>query len=187
MYKVKGSKHFSYAIPVVSEDEIKTHLDELRTEHYSSRHVCYAYRLGPEHEIYRFNDAGEPSGSAGKPIFGQIQSFEITDCLIVVVRYFGGTKLGVGGLIDAYRTAAKMAIDDCGTVVKELHATMKIDFTYDQMGIVMNLLKEFELSPKSTDFQISCSLEVEIPLAKLPAFEGKIGDIYDLEWETTRK
>jgi uncharacterized YigZ family protein len=187
LHKVKGSKHFSYAIPVQSEAEIKQHLEALRSEHYASRHVCYSYRLGADHAVYRFNDAGEPSGSAGKPIYGQIQSFEITDCLVVVVRYFGGTKLGVGGLIDAYRTAARMAIEEADTVVREIYATMRIDFTYDQMGIVMNLLKDFNLSPKTTDFQVTCTLDVEIPLAKLEAFEDRIGDIYDLKWETLTK
>lgn len=185
MHKVKGSKHFGYAIHVLSEEEVKSCLEKISSEHHASRHVCYAYRLGAKLEKYRFNDDGEPSGSAGKPIFGQIQSFEITDCLIAVVRYFGGTKLGVGGLIDAYRTAARMAIEDGGTEVRQIMAQVQISFSYDHMGKVMNLLKEYKLSPLSTDFRESCSLVTDLPLGQLPSFESKIGDMYGIEWETT--
>src|ERR1035438_4724191 len=106
IYKEKGSKFIAYTFPVKTETEIKAHIEKLKKEHHSARHHCYAYRLHPDKSVYRMNDDGEPSGTAGKPIFGQIQSNDLTDILIVVVRYFGGTLLGVSGLINAYRSAA---------------------------------------------------------------------------------
>ena len=117
---MKGSKHFGFAFPVRSKEEIKERLDELRVIHHSARHHCYAWALGLDREPHRYNDDGEPGGTAGKPIYGQILSFDVTSVLIVVVRYFGGTKLGVGGLIDAYRTAAKMALEEAEIVEQQI-------------------------------------------------------------------
>ena len=110
LFKEKGSKFYGYALPVASEMEAKEHLETLKKQHHNARHWCYAWQLGKQYEFYRANDDGEPSNSAGMPIYGQLQSFEVTNTLVVVVRYFGGTKLGVGGLIQAYRTAAQMAL-----------------------------------------------------------------------------
>ena len=112
LFKDKNSKFFGYAYPVTTEDEVKNQLAILKKQHHSARHWCYAYQIGTEIIVYRANDDGEPNNSAGQPIYGQIQSFEITNILIVVVRYFGGVKLGVGGLINAYRTAAQLALEN---------------------------------------------------------------------------
>ncbi len=145
LYKEKGSKFMAYAVEVKDEDEVKEHLQRIRQQHSQARHVCYAYRLGISGETYRYNDDGEPSGTAGKPIFGQLLSFNVTYILIAVVRYFGGTKLGVGGLITAYKEAAKDALLSANIIEKT--ATRTIDFTFDyaKMNEVMRFLKQHRL------------------------------------------
>jgi len=166
LYKVKGSKHFGFAFPVMDEDDIRLHLDQLRKDHHSARHHCYAWSLGIEREPYRANDDGEPSGSAGKPIYGQLLSFDITNVLIVVIRYFGGTKLGVGGLIDAYRTAAKMAIE-AGTIVeRQVCDYYKIKFSYNKMSEVMGVLKDLDLPQSEQEFDLNCSLKTSIRISE---------------------
>lgn len=165
LYKVKGSKHFGYVFPVMSEDDIKDRLEEVKAEHHSARHHCYAWALGLDREPYRANDDGEPSGSAGKPIYGQILSFDLTNVLIVVVRYFGGTKLGVGGLIDAYRTAAKMAIEAGKIVERQVCNYYRIDFEYARMSDVMRVLKDMDLPQSKQNFDLKCSLETNVRLS----------------------
>jgi uncharacterized YigZ family protein len=162
LYKVKGSKHFGFCFPVTHEEEIRAHLDELRKVHHSARHHCYAWRLSPDGNHYRANDDGEPSNSAGKPILGQLQSFNLTNTLVVVVRYFGGTKLGVGGLIDAYRTAAKMAIEANEIVQEYVTEEVSINFNYNQMGAVMKVLNDRNLQMKQHHFDAQCSLTVAV-------------------------
>ena len=124
--KEKGSKFIAIAIPVISEEEIKSKLDELRKEYYDARHHCYAYRLGFEKLVYRYNDDGEPSGTAGRPIYGQIVSKDLTDVLVVVIRYFGGTKLGVSGLINAYKTASKEALNNQRLLLKQFRIFIRL-------------------------------------------------------------
>ncbi len=158
IYKDKGSKFMAYAFPVSSEDEIKKQLSDLRKEHHSARHHCYAYRLGADKLIYRTNDDGEPSGTAGKPIFGQIQSKELTDILMVVVRYFGGTLLGVSGLITAYKQAAADAIANATIVEKIVKQQFEIKFDYLQMNDVMKIIKDEVLEIQSQNFELDCSL-----------------------------
>jgi uncharacterized YigZ family protein len=164
LLKEKGSKFFGYAFKVRSEDAVTACLDELKKKHHSARHFCYAYRIGPEGERYRSNDDGEPSHSAGDPILRHLQGKELTFTLVVVVRYFGGTKLGVGGLIQAYGETAQLAIEDSG--IKEVERTQwfKVEFAYAQMSEVMRLLKKYELDMEEHDFNITCSLEAEVPL-----------------------
>ena len=171
MYKVKGSKHFAFAYPVYSIDEIKEKLDFLRKEHFSARHHCYAYRLGLDKKVFRANDDGEPSNTAGKPILGQIQSYDLTNILIVVIRYFGGTKLGVGGLIDAYKTASKMAIEQANIIEKQVKNHYKIDFKYEHMSHVMKYLKDHNLPQENQQFDLNCSLETWVRLADSSQFE----------------
>jgi len=150
----------------MDEDDIRLHLDQLRKDHHSARHHCYAWSLGIEREPYRANDDGEPSGSAGKPIYGQLLSFDITNVLIVVIRYFGGTKLGVGGLIDAYRTAAKMAIE-AGTIVeRQVCDYYKIKFSYNKMSEVMGVLKDLDLPQSEQEFDLNCSLKTSIRISE---------------------
>ena len=158
LYKDKGSKFIAYAFPVSSEEEIKTHLAILRKEHHSARHHCYAYRLGADKLIYRANDDGEPSSTAGKPILGQIQSKDLTDILIVVVRYFGGTLLGVSGLINAYRQAAADALSHAIIIEKIVKEKYEIKFDYLQMNEVMKIIKDENLEIQSQNFELTCSL-----------------------------
>ena len=140
-YKEKGSKFIAYAIPCTSEDEVKEHISRLRKENPQAVHVCSAFRLGSDKKLYRSSDDGEPSNSAGPPILGQIQSFDLTNILIAIVRYYGGTNLGVGGLINAYRTAAKEALDNATIIEDEDRITMIIRFEYPSYSNVMKLLK----------------------------------------------
>jgi uncharacterized YigZ family protein len=161
LYKEKNSKFFGYAFPISSEEEAKEILDSLRKQHHSARHWCYAFQIGTEKIHFRANDDGEPSNSAGMPIYGQIQSFEITNVLVVVVRYFGGIKLGVGGLIVAYRVAAQMALEASEIVEKTIDIHYLISFDYKNMNKVMRVIKEKNLDIVSQKMEMSCEIEIK--------------------------
>lgn len=158
VYKEKGSKFLAFAYPVSHEASIKEHLAILQKQFHDARHYCYAWRLEPEKTHYRVNDDGEPSGSAGKPIYGQIVSRDLSDILVVVVRYFGGTKLGVGGLIQAYRTAASNALDHSTIIECKVFDILKLEFGYEQMNSVMKIIKDFQLEFSEQKFDLDCSL-----------------------------
>lgn len=158
LYKVKGSKHFGSAAHVTDEAEVEEFLAAVRKEHHAARHVCYAYRLGPEADRIRANDDGEPSNSAGMPILGQIEKYGLTDTAIAVVRYFGGTKLGVGGLINAYRTAAAEALENSEIVKMHLRARYVVHFGYDMMSDVMLLIRTHNWEVIDRDLRQSCKL-----------------------------
>jgi uncharacterized YigZ family protein len=163
IYKDKGSKFIAYIYPVNSEVEIKNIIAGLKKEHHAARHHCYAYRLLPDKSIYRANDDGEPNGTAGKPILGQIQSNDLSDVLIVVVRYFGGTLLGVSGLIKAYKAAAADAILNSEIIIKTINARIEIVCTYEQVNYVMRIVKQEDLivlKQTSNDSNITLSTEV---------------------------
>lgn len=160
LYKEKNSKFFGYAYPVTTEEEIKNHLDSLRKQHYGAVHFCYAFQIGTDKIQYRANDDGEPSNSAGAPIYGQIQSFGLTNILIVVVRFFGGIKLGVGGLISAYRTSAQMALESCKIIEKTIDIHYIISFDYKNMNKVMRVIKEKNLNIISQNMYESCEIEI---------------------------
>ncbi|MBL4592775.1 MAG: YigZ family protein [Flavobacteriales bacterium] len=145
IYKEKGSKFIAFAYPVFSENEFKEKLQQLKKDYHDARHHCYAFRLGADLQQYRFSDDGEPSSTAGKPIFGQIQSFKLTNIAIIVIRYFGGTKLGVGGLITAYRAAAKDAIENANIISRTVDNVYEIQFGYEIMSDVMNFIKKQNL------------------------------------------
>lgn len=166
IYKEKGSKFIAYAVPCYSEEEVKNFLSEWRKTHHQARHVCYAYRLGADKKIYRANDDGEPNNSAGVPILGQIQSFDLTNVLVGVVRYFGGTKLGVGGLIQAYKTAAREALEQAIILERELKEEFELHFRYDQLPVVMSMIKANGFTVLSTDFNSDCILVLEAKLDK---------------------
>ena len=170
IYKEKGSKFIAHALPVQSEKEIQEQLDKLRGKYHDARHHCYAFRLGPEMKIYRANDDGEPSSSAGKPILGQIKSFELTNILIVVIRYFGGIKLGVGGLIQAYKTAAEEAIKNAKVIEKKLHDIYRVSFEYSEINEVMRILKEENANQIDQQFYTSCSIDLQLKRN----YEGKL-------------
>jgi len=158
LYKEKGSRFISYLFPVYSEEEVKERLKEIRKKEHSARHHCYAYIINPDKSAQRVNDDGEPSSTAGKPILGQIQSNDLTNILIIVVRYFGGVKLGVPGLIRSYKTAAADAISQGVFITETVKEQYKVYFKYPQMNDVMRLIKEHDLEVINTDFQIDCNL-----------------------------
>ena len=166
IYKEKGSKFIAYSYPVYSEEEIKEKLEIVKKLEHSARHYCYAYILNPDKSTQRSNDDGEPSSTAGKPILGQILSNDLTNILIVVVRYFGGVKLGVPGLIRSYKTAAVQAIQEATIVTKTIKEQYKVSFKYPQMNDVMRLVKEYDLEVIKNDFQIDCKLIFAVPKSK---------------------
>ena len=162
LYKEKGSKFLAFAYPVRSQEEIKAHLEQLRKDYFDARHHCYAYILGPRKDAFRANDDGEPSGTGGRPIHGQLLSADLTDTLIVVVRYFGGILLGASGLANAYKAAARDAIDHATIVEKTIDCHYRLSFAYETMNDVMRILKELDLKPEKQDFNLDCSLEVSV-------------------------
>ncbi len=162
LFKDKNSKFYGYIFPVINEEQIKSHLEAIKKEHYSARHWCYAYQIGTESRNYRANDDGEPNNSAGMPIYGQIQSFEVTNVLIIVVRYFGGVKLGVGGLINAYRTGAQLALEAAEIVEKTINKTYQLNFEYKNMSKVMRILKENHVEIINQTLELSCLLEISV-------------------------
>jgi len=175
LYKEKNSKFYGYAFPVTSEEEIKIHLEQLRKQHHGAVHFCYAFQLGTDTIYYRANDDGEPSNSAGMPIYGQIQSFGLTNVAVVVVRFFGGVKLGVGGLISAYRTAAQMVLQEAEIVEKTIDIYYKVSFDYKNMNKVMRIIKENNLEIVAQRMNESC----EIDLATRKKNAEKIFDIFN--------
>jgi uncharacterized YigZ family protein len=161
-FKDKGSKFYAYAFPVVSTDEIQANLEQVRKNHSKARHACYAWRLGVDGNNYRANDDGEPSGTAGRPILGQIDSFGLTDVFIVVIRYFGGTLLGTTGLIQAYRESASDALNNADKIEKYLSDHLSLNFDYSQMSDVMNVMKKFDLSPQRQSFELQPEIQLVI-------------------------
>lgn len=163
LFKDKNSKFFGYAFPIQSEDDVKQHLEALKKKHHAARHWCYAWQLGTEKSIrFRANDDGEPSNSAGMPIYGQIQSYDVTNILVVVVRYFGGVKLGVGGLINAYRTGAKFALEASKIVEKTIDIIYLITFDYKNMNKVMRIVKEKQIQIVNQKLEMDCQLKISV-------------------------
>ena len=160
LLKEKQSKFFGFAFPVSEIQAIKIHIDKLKKIHHTARHFCYAYQIGITKTIYRLNDDGEPRNTAGLPIYGQIQSFDLTNILIVVVRYFGGTKLGVGGLVSAYKECAKLTIVANKIIRKEIIIPIKIKFEYPLMNSVMRIIKEYHLEIENQEMHTSCIFEI---------------------------
>jgi uncharacterized YigZ family protein len=185
LFKAKGSKFLSFAYPVHNEDEIKLILANIRKEHFSARHCCYAWSLGLDHERFRVNDDGEPSGTAGRPIYGQIQSHRLTNILLVVVRYFGGTLLGVSGLIHAYKESARSAIGNAEIVSKVVEHSVEVQFDYCAMNDMMSMIKEEQLEMMDAQFDLKCMVKLKVRLAKLGEIEGKIAKIEGIiSWDT---
>jgi uncharacterized YigZ family protein len=179
LFKEKSSKFFGYAFPVSSQEEIKMHLEHLKKQHFGAVHFCYAYQIGTEKIEFRANDDGEPSNSAGMPIYGQIQSYELTNILIVVVRFFGGTKLGVGGLISAYKTTAQMALEAATIIEKTIDVRFRITFDYKNINKVMRIIKEKKINVISQKIELDC--EIEISTRKKNVEE--ISDIFETLFE----
>lgn len=162
LFREKGSRFLGYAFPVQNEDEIKEHLERLKKEHHSARHWCYAWQLGKQYEHYRANDDGEPANSAGMPIYGQLQAFEVTNILVVIVRYFGGTKLGVGGLIQAYKTAAQMALEASEIIEKTIDQVFYLHFEYPEMNTVMRIIKDENITIEEQKMELDCRFKISV-------------------------
>jgi uncharacterized YigZ family protein len=162
IFKDRGSKFFAFAFPVESEEEVNEYRAELRKKYHDARHHVYAFHIGTENPTFRASDDGEPSNSSGPPILGQIRSYELTNILIVVVRYFGGTKLGVPGLINAYKSAAMDAIENGKIIEKIIEKSLKIEFEYPHMNEAMRLTKSDDIRIANQSFEISCSMELMV-------------------------
>ena len=162
LFKDRGSKFYGYAFPVTNEEEIKEKIELLKKQHYNARHWCYAWQLGENYDHYRANDDGEPSNSAGMPIYGQLQSFNVTNILVVVVRYFGGTKLGVGGLIKAYKNGAKLALENSIIIHKTIDEVFLIKFEYPEMNTIMRIIKDENISIINQKMELDCEFIISI-------------------------
>ncbi|TJY36098.1 IMPACT family protein [Pontimicrobium aquaticum] len=181
LFKDKNSKFYGYAFPVNSEDSIKSKLELLKKEHHSARHWCYAYQIGTENIIYRANDDGEPNNSAGMPIYGQIQSFDVTNILVVVVRYFGGVKLGVGGLINAYKTTAQLALENSKIVTKTINKNYLITFDYKNMNKVMRIIKEKQLKIVNQKLELNCQIQISVRKKDAESIFAIFEQIFEVE------
>jgi|TARA_B110000495_G_C22882672_1_gene514783 uncharacterized YigZ family protein len=174
IYKEKGSKFIAFAIPTNSEIKFKEGLSRIKKEYHDAGHHCYAFRIHPEGKLYRFSDDGEPNNSAGKPIYGQLLSFEVTNITIVVIRYYGGVNLGVGGLITAYKEAAKDALNNAQIIKKEVTEPLVINFKYDSMNAIMGLVKSFELEIVEQQFELDCVIKLDCPKRNKLQLESKL-------------
>lgn len=179
-YSEKRSKFLAFAIPVSTVEEVKTHVADYQKRYYDARHVCYAYMLGAERTDFRANDNGEPSGTAGKPILGQINSNGLTNILIIVVRYFGGIKLGTSGLITAYRAAAAEAIAAAEIVEKTVDADISFSFDYPMMNEVMKVVKDMQPHILSQNFNMQCDMTLRIRKDEMPQLKNRLTKIETL-------
>ncbi len=181
-YKEKGSRFLASAFPVVNQEEIKPIIERIRKEYHDARHHCYAYMIGRDRLIWRINDDGEPSGTAGRPILGQINSFGLTNILIVVSRYFGGTLLGVSGLINAYKTAAAEAIRNAEIVERTLHDYYDIDFPYTSINDVMKILKEEDAGQSGQSFELECTIIVNVRVSSREKLIKRLSRVEGLKY-----
>nr|WP_315141622.1 YigZ family protein [uncultured Flavobacterium sp.] len=180
LFKEKNSKFFGYAFPIESEDEVKPITDRLRKQHPNACHYCYAYQLGVDSITYRANDDGEPSNTAGMPIYGQIQSFGVTNVLLVVVRIFGGVKLGVGGLISAYRASAQLTLETCAIIEKTIDVHYTISFDYKNMNKVMRVIKEKKLEIVAQEMEINQDSGLPIGKIEIKTRKKNAETIFDI-------
>ncbi|MDW5289429.1 YigZ family protein [Formosa sp. PL04] len=181
LFKEKNSKFFGYAFPVKTEDDVKDYLEAIKKQHHSARHWCYAYQLGTETIAYRANDDGEPNNSAGMPIYGQIQSFDVTNILIIVVRYFGGFKLGVGGLIGSYRTSAQLSLEASKIVELTINIEYLIVFDYKNINKVMRIIKEKNLNVINQKLELNCELTISIRKKDAETVFNSFSILYEVE------
>lgn len=182
LFKDKGSKFIAIAFPVNTEDQAQELISETRKKYHDARHHCYAYRIGIDGEPYRINDDGEPSSSAGRPIHGQLLSFDVSDILVIVVRYFGGVKLGVSGLINAYRQASAEALNQARIIVKRVESRFELSYGYPKMNDVMRFLREEGMEIESTDFQVDCKLVAHAPRSREKQIIEKLEAFYAVEY-----
>ena len=185
LFKEKGSKFFGYTFPVVSEDDVKDCLEILKKKHHTARHICYAYQLGIEKIKFRANDDGEPNNSAGLPIYGQIQSFNVTNILVVSVRYFGGTKLGVGGLITAYKTSAQLALKASIILEKTINIQYQLIFNYDLMNAVQRIIKVKNIDIVKQQLEMNCLYVISVRKKEAAAIYKVFDNLYKVEIKKT--
>lgn len=181
LFKDNGSRFIAFAFPVETEDEVKEHVSALKKEYHDARHHCFAYRLGYKGDVWRAADDGEPAGSAGRPILGQIDSLGLSDILVVVVRYFGGIKLGIPGLIRAYKTSTADALQAASVVPKVAGKMWAVEFEYLSMNDVMKVLKDMNLTPSAQDFGEKCSLTVRVRLSEEENFKKRLDSFANLK------
>lgn len=182
-FKDRGSRFIAFAFPVTTVDDFKSRLQQIKEAHPKAVHHCFAYRLGTDGNNFRVNDDGEPSGTAGRPILGQIDSRGLTNITLIVVRYFGGVLLGVGGLIHAYKSAASAALSNNTHVTKAIEINYRLRFNYDLMNEIMRLVKKFNCTILRQDLQLSCIMELGIPLADSELFLKRLIELHGVEWE----
>ena len=181
LFKEKGSKFFGYAFPISKEEEVKSFLEQLKQQHPTAGHFCYAWQLGEESIRFRANDDGEPNNSAGQPIYGQIQSFGLTNILVVSVRYFGGTKLGVGGLIQAYKYSAQITLEGVTVVERTIDVSYLLTFDYPIMNKVMRIVKEKNIHILEQDLGINCVYRIAIRKSEAEEVMARFESLYELE------
>ena len=182
IYKEKGSKFLSFALPVRNEEEVKEIITQYKKQYYDARHVCYAYMLGAERKVFRVNDDGEPSGTAGRPILGQINSRNLTNVLVIVVRYFGGVLLGTGGLVTAYKEAAADALEQAEIIEKTVDISVEVKFEYPDIEVVMSTIKEIDAQIIKQDFQASCYIHFRTPIAHQQLITQKLEKVAKIKF-----
>jgi uncharacterized YigZ family protein len=181
LYKEKNSKFYGYAFPISSEEEVKAMIESLKKKHFNAVHFCYAFQTGTNPIYFRANDDGEPSNSAGMPIYGQIQSFGVTNVLVVIVRYFGGTKLGVGGLISAYRTAAQMTLEISPIITKTINLHYLISFDYKNINKVMRIIKDKNIEIVAQKMELSCEIEIATRQKNAESIFNTFNSMFEIE------
>lgn len=181
LFKDKNSKFYGYAFPLHDENSVKQHIDALKKKHHSARHWCYAYQLGTETLSFRVNDDGEPNNSAGMPIYGQMQSFEVTNILIVIVRYFGGIKLGVGGLISAYKTTAQLTLEASQIIEKTININYCINFDYKNMNKVMRVIKENAILITHQKLELDCTFYISVRKKEAPLVFNIFESLFEIK------
>jgi uncharacterized YigZ family protein len=181
LYKEKNSKFYGYAFPINSEEDVKALIDPLKKKHFNAVHFCYAFQTGINPIYFRANDDGEPSNSAGMPIYGQIQSFGVTNILVVIVRYFGGTKLGVGGLISAYRTAAQMTLEISPIITKTINVHYLISFDYKNINKVMRVIKEKNIEIITQKMELNCEIEIATRQKNAESIFNTFNSMFEIE------
>ncbi|WP_027380109.1 IMPACT family protein [Chryseobacterium daeguense] len=183
LLKEKGSKFIGYAFPVHNEEELKSALEKIRTEHPKATHHCYAFRMGLNGENYRANDDGEPSGSAGLPIYNQLLANEITNVLVISVRYYGGTKLGVSGLVKAYKESAKITLKQVNIITKELETVIRIEFNFNQQNIIFTLLSKYDAKVLEFDANENCVVKASLKLSQKESISDKLSEMQYISFE----
>jgi len=181
LFKDRGSKFIGQAHPVKSEAQVEEVLAALHQQHNKASHICYAWQLGKNYEQYRANDDGEPNNSAGQPIYGQLQSFEVTDTLVTVIRYYGGTNLGVGGLIQAYKTAAQLALETSKIIVKTITEELQLNFEYALLHTVMRIIKEEQLDIAHQKMELSCEVSVSVRKNDLERIQERFDAVFGIK------